>query len=198
MPFSQEMAAPDRLETEDFLLRPITAADAERDYAAVMESREYLRLWEQSTWPADEFTVAENRMDLEKLERWNAERAAFTYTVLDPTETVCLGCVYIFPTNRSAFDKAEITAVDGGRLDEHEAAVYFWVRKSRLATRMDEVLLKALRKWLDSDWDLGGHVFVTNEQFAQQAQMLETSGLRRRFVIKEEAKPGAYLAYAET
>ena len=197
MPFRQQISASERLETQDFVLRPITLADAERDYAAVLESRAHLRTREQSTWPADDFTVAESRKDLEKLERWNAEHAAFTYTLLDPTETLCLGCVYIFPTNASTFQKAQITAVDGGRFDEHEAAVYFWVRKSQLDLHKDEALLEALRTWLDSDRDLGGRVFVTNEQFEQQVRMLEASGLRLRFVIREEGKPGAYLAYGD-
>ena len=40
------------------------AADADMDYAAVMEGREYRRTWDQSTWPADDFTVAANRKDL--------------------------------------------------------------------------------------------------------------------------------------
>jgi hypothetical protein len=31
------------LRTEEFVLRPIVADDAELDYAAVMETREYLR-----------------------------------------------------------------------------------------------------------------------------------------------------------
>src|SRR5687767_2807519 len=105
------MSVPASLKTGAFVLRPITAGDAALDYAAVMESREYLRSWEQSTWPEDDFTVAANGVDLAKLERWNSDRLAFTYTVLDPTESECRGCVYIFPTNASMFQKAEISPV---------------------------------------------------------------------------------------
>lgn len=196
MPFTQEVSPPKSLKTDAFVFRPITAADAELDYAAVMESREYLRHWEQSTWPEDDFTVADNREDLAKLEKWNAEHMAFTYTVLDPTETECLGCVYIFPTNASIFQKAQIRRVDRTQWDDREAAVYFWVRKSQLGGQKDSVLLETLRKWIDSDWNLSGHVFVTNEQFKQQVQMLEGTDLRLRFEIKEEGKPGKFLAYA--
>jgi hypothetical protein len=196
VPFTRNISVPRFLKTDGFVLRLITAADAELDYAAVMESREYLRRWEQSTWPEDDFTVARNREDLEKLEKWNAEHLAFTYTVLDPSETECLGCVYIFPTNASVFQKSQITPVGRTSWDEGEAAVYFWVRKSRLKSHQDEVLLKALRHWIDSDWDLSGHVFVTNEQFEQQVQLLEGTDLRLRFEIKEDGKPGKYLAYA--
>jgi len=49
MPFiTMDIDAPDGLTTDDFILRPIVAADAGLDYAAVMESREHLRTWEQT------------------------------------------------------------------------------------------------------------------------------------------------------
>jgi hypothetical protein len=46
---------PAGLRTAEFVLRPIVADDAEKDHAAVMETREDLRLWEQSTWPEEDF-----------------------------------------------------------------------------------------------------------------------------------------------
>ena len=196
MPFPPDMSVPTLLRTHGFVLRPITAADAELDHAAVMESREYLRSWEQSTWPEDDFTVAANRADLAKLERWNAEHAAFTYTVLDPPESECLGCVYVFPTNASMFQKALITPVDGSDWDEYEATVYFWVRKSEMEARRDTVLLKTLQQWIRSDWNLSGHLFVTNEQFEQQVRLLQSTDLLLRFEIDEPGKPGTYLAYS--
>jgi hypothetical protein len=196
VPFPTDMTVPDSLQTDAFVLRPITAADAELDYAAVMESREYLRAWEQSTWPEDDFTIEGNREDLAKLEKWNAEHLAFTYTVLDPTRTLCLGCVYIFPTNASLFQKAQITSLQGARWDEREAAVYFWVRKSQREAQLDDVLLETLRNWIGTEWNLSGHVFVTNEQFEQQVQLLDATDLQRRFEIREDGKPGAYIAYA--
>ena len=57
-------SAPGGLETREFILRSILVSDAELDYEAVMESREFLRKWEQSAWPADDFTVEANRQDM--------------------------------------------------------------------------------------------------------------------------------------
>jgi hypothetical protein len=196
MPFENvELRVPEGLTTDDFMLRPIVAADAEMDYAAVMESREYLRAWEQSTWPEDDFTVAANREDLEKAERRHANHEAFTYTVMDPAETECLGCVYLMPPDARMFARARITPVGSHRWDDYDAAVFFWVRKSRLAAEMDRVLLDALRTWLAQDWSLGGHLFVTNEQFAQQVELIEHTDLQLRFEIAEPDKPGRFLAY---
>lgn len=197
MPFENlRSEVPDGLTTDDFVLRPIMAADAELDYAAVMESRDYLRTWEQSTWPEDDFTVAANRKDLEKLEQRHAERRAFTYTVLDPAGTQCLGCVYLMPTDARMFTGARITPVGDDRWDDYAAALYFWVRRSRLAAQLDRVLLDALRSWLATEWSLGGHLVVTNEQFAQQVELIERTDLQLRFEVEEPDKPGRYLAYA--
>lgn len=187
---------PEGLRTDDFLLRPIVAADAELDYAAVMESREYLRGWEQTGWPADDFTVADNREDLEMLERRHAERRAFTYTVMNPAETECLGCVYFMPTHARSFTGARITSVGDHRWEDYEAAVYFWVRKSHLETATDRALLDVLRAWPANDWSFQGHLFVTSELFVQQVGLIEGTALQLRFTIEESDKPGRYLAYA--
>lgn len=195
MPFADRIAAPARLSTEDFVLRPITAADASLDYAAVMESKEYLRVWEQSTWPADDFTVEANREDLEKLERWNVHRDAFTYTVMDPAESECLGCVYVFPGDASFLARSHISAAADSQWEDYDAAVYFWVRASRLASHADRVLLNALRAWFAREWNLRGPLFVTNEQFTQQVDLIGETDLTVQFVIAEPGKPGRYLAY---
>lgn len=196
MPFTtMDGGAPESLVTDDFILRPITAADAELDYAAVMESREHLRGWEQTGWPADDFTVEADRADLEKMERWHADRAGFSYTVMNPAETECLGCVYLRSTDAPGYVGARITPVGEHRWDDYEATVSYWVRRSRLETATDRALLDALRAWLATDWRLQGHLFVTSELFTQQVDLIGSTDLRLRFTVEEPGKPGRYLAY---
>jgi hypothetical protein len=84
------ICAPSGYETHEFVLRPLLASDAQLDYDAVMESREFLRKWEQSTWPEDNFTVEANREDLVKAERKHASGENFTYTVMNPDQAECL------------------------------------------------------------------------------------------------------------
>ena len=192
-----DFQAPEELRTDEFLLRPIRASDAELDYEAVMESKEFLRHWEQSSWPEDDFTVEANREDLAKLERRHTAGESFTYTVMNPTETHCLGCVYIFPTAARLFSRAQISAIDGARWSEFEAAVYFWIRKSRLADELDRRLLEALGRWLEHDWRTGHHLIVTNEQFEQQVAMIESANLQLKFQLTFPNEPGKSLAYAQ-
>jgi hypothetical protein len=186
---------PAELRTDEFVLRPITADDAAMDHDAVMETREHLRLWEQSSWPEDNFTVEANRADVVDLEQRHAAGRAYTYTVLDPLGTECLGCVYVFPTNATFLAKATVTPVGDDAWAEVQAVVYFWARQSRMETGMDGRLLAALRAWFAEAWKLEPTVFVTNEQFTQQVDLIERTDLTRKFELVEPDKTGTYLVY---
>ena len=186
---------PTGLRTDEFVLRPITADDAAIDFAALMETREHLRLWEQSTWPADDFTVEANREDLVGLEQRHGERRAFTYTVLDPSGTESLGCVYAFPTSASFLQKATVTPVGDDHWADVDAVIYFWVRLREMDKGMDARLLAALRPWFTTEWRAEKPVYVTNEQFSQQADLLSRTDLQLTFTLVEPGKPGTYLLY---
>lgn len=196
MPFSDSTEpVPAELKTEEFALRPIVADDTEMDYAAVMETRAYLRLWRQSTWPEDDFTVEENRKDLIDLEQRHAAHRAFTYTVLDPDGTGCLGCVYVFPTSATFLAKSTVTPVGDDEWAEVDAVIFFWARLSQTALGMDERLLAALRAWFKDEWKLEKTVYVTSEQFTQQVNLLDRTDLNLKFELLEPGKVGKYLAF---
>jgi hypothetical protein len=177
-------------------LRPILASDAELDYDAVMESREFLRKWEQSPWPEDDFTVEANREDMVKAERRHASGEAFTYTVMNLDQTECLGCVYVFSPESNWLSVGNVKAVGADQWSDCDAVFLFWVRKSRLAQGMDCPLLDSVLTWFEPDWNFDAPVVMTNEQFDQQVAMIEGTGLQRRFEIKLPDDPGTYLAYA--
>lgn len=186
---------PVRLETEEFLLRPILASDVKGDYDAVMESREYLRPWEQTGWPADDFTLEDDLEDVAMLEQRHRAFHAFTYTVVTPDESECLGCVYLMPPDARHYREATVTPIGGARWEDYGTLVSFWVRTSRLGTGLDERLLAALRAWLAPYDRLGGILFVTNEQVGQQVTLLRSADLTLRFRIVKPTHDGAYLAY---
>jgi hypothetical protein len=186
---------PTGLTTEEFVLRPIVAGDAEKDCAAVMETRGHLRLWEQSGWPADDFTVEANRQDLAGLEERHADRRAFTYTVLSPDGLECLGCVYVFPPGASFLAKSTVTALSGDEWADVDVVVYFWARRTQMEKGMDERLLAALRAWFADEWKVARAVFVTNERFTQQVDVIQRADLTLRFDLVEPGKPGMFLIF---
>lgn len=196
MPFDlTELRVPNSLRTESLVLRPIRAADARLDYEAVMESRQYLRLWEQTGWPEEDFTIEENRKDLIKLEQRHLNQESFAFTVMNPAETQCLGCVYVFPIDASMFVRSKISPCDGLEWSDISATVYFWVRKSKLAEALDRKLLDVLCTWLESAWNSRNCVFVTSEEFSQQVKMIEEAGLHRKFRIDDPQASGTFVAY---
>lgn len=188
--------APNGFETPEFVVRPILASDAELDYDAVMETKEFLRKWEQSTWPEDDFTVEANRQDMVKMEQRHANGESFGYTVMNLDQSECLGCVYVFSPRSTWLSAGDVTAVDEDQWPDCDAVFLFWVRKSRLAQGMDRSLLESLLTWFERDWSFDSPVVMTNEQVNQQVATIERAGLRRRFEVKLPDDPGTYLAYA--
>jgi hypothetical protein len=186
---------PAGLRTEEFVLRPIVAGDAEMDYAAVMETRAHLRLWEQSTWPEDDFTVEANRKDLVGLEQRHSAHRAFTYTVLSPDGARCLGCVYVFPTDATFLGRSAVTPVGDDRWADVDAVIFFWARRSEMETGLDGRLLTALRAWFHDEWQLERTVYVTNEQFRAQVDLIEQTDLHLKFELLEPGKPGKFLVF---
>jgi len=132
---SSDFVVPLRLETTAFALEPLGPEHNDADYAAWSSSREHIHAtpgWEESSWP-DGRTLEDNLRDLEGHANDFANRAGFTYTVLEPGGDV-VGCLYIYPDRDGA----------------HDARVQSWVRVSR--AELDVPLWRAVSDWLASEW----------------------------------------------
>lgn len=130
-------SVPERLECNGFHLRMLSIDDVEKDYEAVMASRERLKglLDPGSAWP-DGLTKNDNLVDLGWHQREFTIRHSFAYTVMAADESRCLGCCYIFPSSNAAYD----------------AAVFYWVRSGPDSEARDIELGNALRNWLSAEW----------------------------------------------
>jgi hypothetical protein len=127
---------PLELVADDFLLEPLGPQHNEADHAAWSSSIEHIRAtpgYPDGRWPR-EMSLEENRADLERHARDFANRAGFTYTVLDPSDRDVIGCVYIYP------DKT----------GESDAEVMSWVRASRASS--DAALRALVSGWLEAAW----------------------------------------------
>jgi hypothetical protein len=191
--FRSVESVPERFETDEFVLRPIEGADTPLDYRAVMATREFLVRWEQTGWPAEDFTEAEDLADVEGLERRHRERDAFTYTVMATDGAECLGCVYLMPPDARDFADATITPLGRASWSDIGALVYLWVRSDRLADGLDARLLATLRSWLSGHWQSGPVLFVTNEQLPEQVATLERAGLTPRFRYAKPGQPAPFV-----
>jgi len=127
---------PASLETDCFRLRMLSRDDVEKDYEAVVESRELLHTMFGGPWPRPGFTLEDNLADLERHQKEFLSRKAFAYTVVSLDETRVLGCVYI--------DLPETT--------DSDAVVVMWVRQTEYDKGLDEILFNIVRNWISSDW----------------------------------------------
>ncbi len=98
-----------------FVMRRLSLSDAELDFEAVTESADRLRGFMEpgSDWP-DGLTLHENRVDLGWHEREFTLGHSFAYTVMAPGAARCLGCAYVYPSDKAGYD----------------AVAFWWVRTS--------------------------------------------------------------------
>ena len=131
-----DFEVPALLETDRFRLRMLSVDDVEKDYEAVVESRELLHTMFGGSWPRPGFTLEENLADLKRHQQEFLNREAFAYTVVSLDETRVLGCVYIDPSETA----------------DSDAVVVMWVRQTEYDKELDEILFKTVRDWIRSDW----------------------------------------------
>ena len=133
-----DFTMPEKLETDGFRLRMLTVDDVVKDYDAVMTSVEHLQgaFGSRSKWPSPDLTLEQDLIDLGWHQKEFQKRSSFAYTVMNLSESQCLGCVYITPPRKQRYD----------------AEVYIWVRKSELAKGLDSVLFMAVKKWIEQKW----------------------------------------------
>lgn len=179
--------APAGFQTKKLVLAPLKTAHVEIDFEAVVSSRELLRIWSQSDWPSDDFTLADNREDLARHESEHNDSEAFTYTIMSPDGTECLGCVYIEPLPEKFDDMFEGKSASMTR---------FWVRQSELANDLDQMLLTYLRKWFEHEWPFEHTLFVTATEDQRQTELFVQSGLVARPDIELDHRTGAWAVYA--
>jgi hypothetical protein len=192
----KQITPPGGICTDGFLIRQVLASDVELDYAAVMASKQSLRLWEGSTWPEDDFTLEANLEDLEKMEKRHDEGYAFGYTVMNLAETECFGCIYVMPPEARMYDDAVVTSTGTAEWSDIEATVFFWVSEPRVVEGMDRDVLEAIRPWFENDWAFGPYVIVVNELFDQQTALVAATDLELQFEISMPATEGTSRAYA--
>lgn len=138
---------PSVFETEQFQLRMLSVEDVEKDYEAVIESRELLRSMYGGSWPRDGFTLEENLRDLEQHQQEFLDCEAFAYTVISLDESRVLGCVYINPP----------------RMTDADAEVVMWVRQSEFDRGLDAILFKTVKDWLNSVWPFSSVTYPYRE-----------------------------------
>ncbi|MFP6743836.1 MAG: GNAT family N-acetyltransferase [Alphaproteobacteria bacterium] len=145
---AEDFAVPETVETPCYRLRKLTIADLDADFEAVTSSEDHLRgvFGAGNTWPAG-LTRERDLADLGWHETEFNLRTSFAYTVISLDESLCLGCVYIYPSRATAYD----------------AFCTMWVRASVVTEGLDEDLFGTVKNWLAEVWPFDAVAFPGRE-----------------------------------
>jgi hypothetical protein len=147
---------PGRHAEAGFVLARLTAAHAERDHAALLASRQYLRAWSDSPWPADGFSVAENAEELGLHDQEHEARVAFTYSVLGVEERRVRGCIYVRPLGDMLRTRGVEPPAEPGWPGGATPRVRGWIRRDAPAPDEAE-MLRVVLGWLTGPaWAFSG------------------------------------------
>ena len=164
--------------TDQFVFKPLTPEYTQFDYDALMASKSTLRDWSGSSWPRDDFTLNENRNDLQGHADEFEMEVAYAYTILNSEESRVEGCFYC----DSFFELLERFGVDSisdPNLTEEDALVRFWIREEKLDEESE--LLDIIIEWLKTDWEFPNIYFATNTKNSRQAKLFEDRGMEKQF-----------------
>ena len=132
----KDFIVPEEFKDSEFTLKPLTIRDVIKDYDAVMSSVGHLKgLMDDSGWP-DRLTIEENLIDLGWHQREFTERHSFAYTVLSPNNHECIGCCYIYPSEKKEF----------------EVQAFYWIRQDMLSDGLEKRLGEVFKEWLRKEW----------------------------------------------
>jgi len=131
-----DFTVPEKFENSEFYLKPLTVRDVIKDYDAVMSSVSHLKgLMDDSGWP-EGLTIEENLIDLGWHQREFTEKHSFAYTVLSPIDHECIGCCYIYPSEKKEF----------------EVQAFYWIREDLLSDGLEDRFGKFFKDWIRKDW----------------------------------------------
>jgi hypothetical protein len=145
--------APFQVKHNKFTVRKLTVDEVEKDYEAVMSSRESLRqvFCVNDDWPSDDMTIEENREDLLEHQEEFDKNIGFAYTVVTPDDSRCIGCLYIYPFGLGVYD----------------CRIFYWLVDD-IADQLDAEFRGFLDKWIPDSFGFKNPVFPGRDMSHQE------------------------------
>ena len=75
-------------------------------------------------------------IDLGWHQREFTEKHSFAYTILSPIDHECIGCCYIYPSEK----------------EEFEVQAFYWIREDLLSDGLEDRFGKFFKDWVRKDW----------------------------------------------
>jgi hypothetical protein len=153
----------------------LTPAVVDQDHAALMRDIRMLRAWSGQDWPTPDFSVADNRVDLQRHDDEHEAGIAFTFSVL--VDDVVVGCIYVRPF-ADALSTRGVTPPDDPRLLTGTV-----VRGWSHDVPADELIAVSLAEHGDDFGDTARQWWQTNTECPEQIAACDRLGLTNERVF---------------
>ena len=148
-----DFSVPAGFVTAHLKIRKLCARDVYLDYLAVISSIDLIkRLRGGGDWPSQDLTIEDDLIDLAWHQREFERQSSFAYTVMNPDESECLGCLYIVPPHFRP------NVPEGA-----EAVVSCWVTQKAYDAGLYAELYKAMKAWLEKEWPFNNLHWLNTE-----------------------------------
>jgi hypothetical protein len=141
------------IEQPDFVLKKLCYTDAALDYATVMSSIDLIKRIRGGNWPTPDLTLEEDLIDLGWHQREFEFGTSFAYTVLSPFKDECIGCVYIYPTDKPWLNPPK----------DADVVVNMWVTEKAYKNGIYPELFGFVKTWISKEWPFNNPHYSNKE-----------------------------------
>jgi hypothetical protein len=173
---------PDHLRHEQFSFEILHPKYVELDFQALMNSKEFLRRWGMSNWPEDDFSLEDNLADLDWHYKEQLQKIAYSYTILNHDQSVCLGCLYIRPLESIK----PIQSSEKQILSAYPFFCSYWVVDDIRGAALDQHIFDNLRNWLETSWIFPAIFYTNNLLTPEQDAIYQHNGLELFLTLENE------------
>lgn len=142
--FNLDNFTPPQFESEKYRFRKLTANDAELDLLAVLSSIDIIHQTRGGDWPSEDLSLEDDRIDLSWHQREFEWGYSFAFTIMNPDETKCLGCIYFYPPGKGLKKMSE--------LGDSEVEVSWWITQEMYNKGEYRNVSNDIRNWVETEW----------------------------------------------
>lgn len=135
-----DFIAPEKLEYDDLVAKPLSRSDLLADVKAVNSSLETIRNTRGGSWPEAEIEERFDELDLAWHEREFREATSFAYVIYDINNNY-IGCFYLYPIGG---ERTQLTT----QLIDYDVDANWWVTADANKQGYYRKVYRAMQTWL--------------------------------------------------
>lgn len=178
--FHLEFKNPQLLKMDNFIIFPTDAGYFESDHTAVMKSKKILRIWSQSDWPEDDFSLEQNKEDLGHHVEDNVNHTAYGYMIYSIDRKVCYGSLYVNPI-LPVLENYMVDSAEENLIRSKDARIDYWVVEGE--PQLEKQITEALQKWFSDEWKINA-AFSARVGMDQRIKIYQELGIKKGATLK--------------